>query len=185
MIKNFIYTVVITIFMFSISLCSYNSGRKSGNKLQISNTQTASICNNSLYDYCVKVTKIVDGDTFHGLTKENEQIKFRVYGIDAPERTQAFANRSRQHFSDLIFEKTVGIKVQTKRDRYGRPIVWVYTDDGKDVGLEMLKAGMAWHYKEYDSSPEYDKCEREAREARIGLWVDNNPVAPWDFRRKK
>ena len=44
---------------------------------------------------------------------------------------------------------------------------------------------MAQHFKEYDSSLEYARYEREAREARVGLWVDKDPVAPWDFRRKK
>jgi endonuclease YncB( thermonuclease family) len=61
----------------------------------------------------------------------------------------------------------------------------VYTPDGKDVSAEMLKAGMAWHYKKYDATPEYENYENEARKARLGLWVDNNPIVPWDFRNGK
>ena len=185
MIKNFIQLIVITLCVISISSCAYKSGRKQGNRLHENSAQPISVCDNKSYNYCVKVIKVVDGDTFHGLRDDNEQIKFRIYGIDAPERTQAFVNKSTQYLSDLIFGKTVGIKIQTKRDRYGRPVVWAYTEDGKDVGSEMLKAGMAWHFKEYDSSLEYARYEREAREARVGLWVDKDPVAPWDFRRKK
>jgi len=136
-------------------------------------------------NYKVKIIKIVDGDTFHGLTKDKEDIRFRIYGIDAPEKKQAYGNKSKQYLSNLIFGKTVKIKVQTPSDRYGRPVVWVYTPGGKDVSAEMLKAGMAWHFKRYDSTPEYARYEKQARKARIGLWADNNPVAPWDFRKSK
>jgi endonuclease YncB( thermonuclease family) len=132
----------------------------------------------------VQVVGITDGDTFKGLTSENQEVKFRIYGIDAPEKKQAFSQRSKQYLSDLIFDKTVKVKIQKSRDRYNRPIVWVYTPDNKDVSSEMLKAGMAWHFKKYDSTPQYADDEAQAREAQAGLWADKNPVAPWDFRKK-
>jgi len=156
-------TILLTLFF--LSTCSPITGQK--------------------LNYEVKVIKIVDGDTFHGLTIDKKDIKFRIYGIDAPERKQAFANKSKQYLSDLIFGQIVVIKIQKKSDGYGRPIVWVYTPDGKDVSAEMLKAGMAWHFKKYDSTLDYAQYEAIARKARIGLWADNNPIAPWDYRRKK
>ena len=137
------------------------------------------------YNYYVQVVGISDGDTFKGLTKDNKEIRFRIYGIDAPERKQAFYNNSKQHLSDLIYEKMVGIIVQRERDRYGRPIVWVYTPEGKDVSAEMLKSGMAWHYKEYDDSEIYEKLEKSARINKVGLWGDKKPIAPWVYRKSK
>ena len=134
-------------------------------------------------DYTVWVTGITDGDTFRGITPNNKEIRFRIYGIDAPERTQAFSNKSRQYLSDLIYQQTVGIKIQEESDIFGRPVVWVYTAQGQDVGMEMLKAGMAWHFKRYDSSAEYENLETQARLQKLGLWQDDNPIAPWDFRR--
>ena len=134
-------------------------------------------------DYIVRVTSIVDGDTFKGLNAENNEIRFRIYGIDAPERNQAFGSKSRQYLSDLIFRQTVGIKIQKKNDGYGRPVVWVYTAQGQDISAEMLKAGMAWHFKRYDSSAEYENLEIQARQQKLGLWKDANPMAPWDFRK--
>lgn len=142
------------------------------------------ICENDFCDYCVKVVSISDGDTFWGLTKDNKQIKFRIFGIDAPEKHQAFGKRSTQYFSNLIFGKTVGIKVQST-DYFGRLVVWVYTPDGNDVSAEMLKAGMAWHFKKYDKSKEYASLENNARLKGIGLWKDNDPIAPWNFKRNK
>jgi len=137
------------------------------------------------YDYTVRVISVSDGDTFRGLTADNKQIRFRIHGIDAPETKQAYGNRSKQYLSNLIFGKTVRIKIQTKADRYGRPVVWVYTLDGKDVGAEMLRAGMAWHYKQYDKSQAYARLENMARRGQRGLWRDKNPVPPWDYRRKR
>jgi endonuclease YncB( thermonuclease family) len=137
-----------------------------------------------LCDYCVKVIAITDGDTFKGLTDANKEIKYRIYGIDAPEKKQAFGTKSKEYLSDLIFGKTVGIKVDSK-DRYGRFIVWVFTPDKNDVSVEMLKAGMAWHYKEYDNSELYSTLEIEAKSNHAGLWNDSESVAPWDFRKKK
>ena len=95
---------------------------------------------------------------------------------------QPYGAESKQFLMDLIDGKTVGIKIQSK-DRYGRYVVGVYTADGKDVSAELLKAGMAWHFKRYDSTPEYTEYETKAKRRGVGLWADRNPVAPWDFRR--
>ena len=135
-------------------------------------------------EYSVKVVGVADGDTFTGLTTDNLQVKCRIYGIDAPEKKQAFCNRSKQALSDLIFGEQVYIKIQNK-DRWQRAVVWVYTSDGKDISAEMLKAGMAWHYKQYDKSKNYAQLETQARNEKIGLWADKNPVEPWEFRKKK
>ena len=163
-----------------ISSCINQSG-SNNNKQQ---ETKACICENDFCDYCVKVVSISDGDTFRGLTKDNEEIKFRIYGIDAPEKHQAFGNKSQQYLSSLIFGETVGIKVQST-DHFGRQVVWVYTLEKKDVAAEMLKAGMAWHFKKYDKSEEYASLEKNARFNNVGLWVDKNPIAPWEFRKKK
>jgi len=133
-------------------------------------------------EYSVKVVGISDGDTFTGLTNDNQQVKCRIYGIDAPEKKQAFGNLSKQTLSDLIFRKQVQIKIQNK-DRWQRAIVWVFTSDKKDISAEMLKAGMAWHYKKYDNTEEYAELENKARADKKGLWADNKPIAPWEFRK--
>jgi endonuclease YncB( thermonuclease family) len=139
---------------------------------------------NENFDFTVKVVGISDGDTFKGLTNSNAQIKFRIQGIDAPEMKQPYSQRSKQLLSDLIFDKTVKIRIK-EIDHYGRIVAYVFTPDGKDVSAEMLKAGMAWHYKTYDTSEEYSKLEKTARDNKIGLWEVANPTAPWDYRKAK
>ena len=98
----------------------------------------------------VKVIGISDGDTFTGLNRDNLQLKFRIHGIDAPEKKQAFGTKAREHLGSLIFKQNVTVDVND-RDRWGRYIARVATEDGRDVGKEMIQAGLAWHYKHYDN----------------------------------
>ena len=50
--------------------------------------------------------------------------------------------------------------------------------------IEMLKAGMAWHFSKYDDTLEYEEAEENSRIRKIGLWADPQRIAPWDFRKK-
>lgn len=133
--------------------------------------------------FTVKVVGVSDGDTFTAINRDNLQLKIRIYGIDAPEKGQDFGNKAKQALSDYVYGQDVTIDVQS-RDGWGRYITYVYTSDGKDVSLLMLQAGMAWHFKKYDSTEEYARAEESAKKQKIGLWSMPNPVAPWDYRKK-
>ncbi len=134
-----------------------------------------------------KVVKITDGDTLYVLDANYQQHKVRLAGIDAPERKQAYGLASRKHLLSIVAGKQVMIEYQ-KRDRYGR-IVGKVLLDGIDVCLEQVKAGFAWHYKKYQSEQSiedrqlYADAENQAREGRLGLWRENNPIPPWEHRR--
>jgi endonuclease YncB( thermonuclease family) len=136
-----------------------------------------------------KVVKIADGDTLTVLDKSNRQHKVRLIGIDAPERKQPFGTVSRQNLATLVFGRTVAVEWH-KQDRYQRVLGKVLLN-GKDVNLEQIKAGLAWHYKQYDRDqlPADRKLYAEAQKAAslkgTGLWNDPAPVAPWDFRHNK
>ena len=139
-----------------------------------------------------RVVRVADGDTITILATPGRagsmnppsptptQHKIRLNGIDAPEKSQAFGNVSKKHLSSLVFGKDVRVKY-TKRDKYGRILGTIYVD-GLDINLEMLRAGLAWHYKRFDSTPAYAAAESEARAARRGLWSDPNPTPPEQFR---
>ena len=135
----------------------------------------------SAQKFNVKVVGISDGDTFTGLNRDNLQLKFRIYGIDAPEKKQAFGTKSKEYLSSLIFGKNITVDVQSQ-DGWGRYLAYVYTPDGKDVFLLMIQAGYAWHFKKYDDNQTYSDAEIAAKKARKGLWYDPAPQAPWDFR---
>jgi len=136
-----------------------------------------------------RVVAIADGDTITILDSANTQHRIRLEGIDAPESHQAFGEQSRLSLSEMIFGKDVSVSYQ-KVDQYGR-LVGKISLDGKDINLEQVKAGMAWHYKFYEDeqTPEdrevYAKAESEARAARRGLWQDPNPTEPYQFRQEE
>ncbi len=134
-----------------------------------------------------KVGRVVDGDTLYVLDANYKDHKIRLAGIDAPERRQASGLASRKHLASIVAGKQVTVEYQ-KRDRYGR-IVGKVLLDGIDACLEQVKAGFAWHYKKYqhEQSAEdrelYADAENKARNERLGLWRENNPIPPWEHRR--
>jgi endonuclease YncB( thermonuclease family) len=136
-----------------------------------------------------RVVAIADGDTITILDSASTQHRIRLAGIDAPESHQAFGEQSRLSLSEMIFGKDVSVSYQ-KVDQYGR-LVGKIILDGKDINLEQVKAGMAWHYKFYEDeqTPEerdaYAKAEAEARASQRGLWQDPNPVEPYQFRQEE
>ena len=143
-----------------------------------------------------RVVGVADGDTVTVLDADKVQHKIRLAGIDAPEKAQAFGNRSKQNLSDLVFGKDVRVDWD-KRDRYGRIVgkVMVQPSDcltcpmTLDTGLAQLSVGLAWWYRAYakEQSPQdrgaYELSEQEAKAKRVGLWRDPEPVPPWDFRK--
>ena len=76
------------------------------------------------------------------------------------------------------------VYAETPKDRYRRDLGHVYIDK-KHVNAELLKAGLAWHYKQYNKDSALARLETEARKQRRGLWADPKPLPPWDWRRKK
>lgn len=130
-----------------------------------------------------KVVSIADGDTITVLDSEKVQHKIRLEGIDAPEKAQAFGAKSKEKLSELIGKSDVVVKWD-KKDRYGRILGDVLVGD-HHINLEMVKDGMAWHYKQYSKSKELAEAEEEARKAKKGLWADKSPVPPWEFRKKE
>ena len=150
-----------------------------------------------------RVVKIADGDTVTIVDDQGQKHRIRLAGIDAPEKGQSYGDASTQALVELLSGKTVTIEYE-KRDRYKRIAGKVLVDpQGEvfcmaldcvkkiDAGLEQIKAGMAWHYKYYqmEQSEEdrrlYSEAEREARTKLLGLWKDEEPMAPWVWRKKK
>ena len=130
-----------------------------------------------------KVIKIADGDTLTLLTPSNQQVKIRLAGVDTPERKQPFGNKAKQALSNLAFQKQALVEIAAK-DRYGRTIGVVFVD-GLNVNAELVKQGMAWVYRKYTDDERLYILESEAKQAKRGLWLDENPIPPWEWRRGK
>lgn len=143
-----------------------------------------------------RVVAVSDGDTINVLDADLHVHKIRLAGIDAPEKAQPFGQRSKEHMAGLVHGHTVKVE-WTKKDRYDRIVgqVWVQPPDCKSCGLTLdasrsqLEAGLAWWYRKYahEQAPkdrtDYEAEESRARERKLGLWSDPNPLPPWDWRK--
>lgn len=129
------------------------------------------------------VFAVTDGDTIKVRCGNEEQVTIRLAGIDAPEKKQPFGQRSTQSLSDLCYQAQATITPKSK-DRYGRTVADVECH-GRDAGTEQVKAGLAWAFTLYlpSASPLFG-LQDAAKAARMGLWADQAPVPPWDWRHK-
>lgn len=136
-------------------------------------------------EFTAKVIRILDGDTMEVLY-QNSPVKIRLAHIDCPEKRhqQPFGTQAKKALSDLCFGQQVTIRVQ-KSDRYKRLIAIVINHNHQVVNQEMIRQGMAWHFKKYSTDRVYAEIEIEARKHKVGLWRDPNPVPPWEWRKHK
>ena len=142
-----------------------------------------------------KVVGVTDGDTITCLTDAKEQAKVKLYQIDAPESDQAYNQEAKQTLSDMIYGQTVRIE-NKGLDRYKRTlgIIWIsgcWQDEADcsrrfvvpiDVNLTMIQQGYAWYYPFTKKNAEYQQAEQEAKAAKRGLWADDNPIPPWEWK---
>ena len=131
-----------------------------------------------------EVILVQDGDTLTVKTKRDKLYKVRLADIDAPEIVQPFGRAARRLVTDSALNKTVRVNY-TFKDKYDRLIGEVFLPDGKLLNEEMLKAGLAWHYRvKHPHSSFLEKLEYKAWKKNLGLWVQETPIPPWEFRRE-
>ena len=139
-----------------------------------------------------KCTRVTDGDTITVIT-DGQKFTIRLVGIDAPEKShgkhqpgQPFSQSSTKFLASLVLNKPVDI-VSYGTDRYGRTLGVVYVE-GKNVNLEMVRAGLAEVYrgrpaKGFDNGP-YQEAEDAARQARAGMWsLGDRYISPKEWRK--
>lgn len=135
-----------------------------------------------------RIVGIADGDTLTLLDAANTQHKVRLAGIDSPEKGQPFGQVCKQSLADLAYDRTAQIE-WNKLDRYGRVIGKVLVNE-RDVNLEQIHRGCAWHYKQYQNEQaledrlSYAKAEGKAKAEKVGLWGEAGTIAPWEWRHR-
>ena len=133
------------------------------------------------------VVGITDGDTIKVIDSDKNLYKIRLYGIDCPEKGQAFGKKAKQKASDLCYKKTVEIE-EIDTDRYGRMVAIVHLDGDKTLSGEMIRSGYAWVYTKYCKLPvcsQWKAIEEQAKSSGLGLFADQNATPPWEWRRRK
>lgn len=131
-----------------------------------------------------KVINVADGDTVTILTPEKSQVKVRLYGIDTPEKGQAFGSKAADFTKERAALQEVSV-LEIDRDRYGRTVGIVTLPGGAILNEEIIRAGFAWVYRQYcrqNFCTQWAELEREAQASKLGLWADPNPIPPWEWR---
>lgn len=140
-----------------------------------------------------RMLRVSDGDSFTAMAG-GKRVAVRILGIDAPERAQPWGPQATEHLRALLEDRPLLLQ-PIKRDPFGRTVARVLRPDEskaeQDVGLMMIQAGFAWHFRRYasDQSREdrerYAAAQNRARQAGIGLWSEAQaPQPPWDYRAK-
>jgi endonuclease YncB( thermonuclease family) len=133
-----------------------------------------------------KVVGTVDGDSLKIFRPGHGEVETRLYGIDAPEFNQAFGRVAKKHLASLLFGQQVEVET-LDQDGYGRPVVIIWKSD-LNANEKIVRDGYAWVYKRYCKKPfceDWLMLESNAREEKLGLWQQVQPVPPWDFRHNE
>lgn len=139
-----------------------------------------------------QVTHTEDGDTIHVLLTTGRKIKVRFWGIDAPEvchekvdsqcakPTQPFGHQATSRMTSLVSKSAVTLVCNGKQS-HDRSVCLVYRN-GADMGLQLVKDGLAHHDAKYLGDPDYAQAHRQAQQAKIGLWSSASMVTPKVWR---
>ena len=163
--------------------------------------------------YTGVVTYVGDADTLlvqsKQYTTKGREYKFsnvecRIDSVDAPEtphpeygkKGQPYGEEAAKILQQMVLNKEVSIRVTKPTDgesNYGRDVCQIEVS-GKDVSVELLRAGAAWlyQYKDKRTGEDYNRygsggiqLEQQARDANRGLWALPNPQNPYDFRQQE
>jgi micrococcal nuclease len=133
-----------------------------------------------------KCVGVIDGDTIDVMNGTSPE-RIRLYGIDCPEKKQDYSRVASKFAAKMVFGKTVEVIPVRTEKRYEKTRTIAYVNvDGKSLNRELLKAGLAWWFRKYARTDDVlEKLEKEACQARLGLWSDPCPIPPWDWRHNK
>ena len=135
-----------------------------------------------------EVVGVADGDTISVL-RDGRAVRVRLQGVDCPENAQDFGTKAKQFTSSKVFGKTVTI-MPRDIDRYGRTVATVMVD-GEDLGLALVRAGLAWHYTRYSTMLSSLARKRLHVQQSAGSGVTSDPfplgsivdLPPWQVLR--
>lgn len=111
---------------------------------------------------------VIDGDTME-VSKDGGRIRIRLEGIDCPEKEEPFVQEAKAFATRMAAGKTVTV-IEKEQDPYGRTVARVCLDDGRDLSVELLKAGLARYYGRFNSDWLLARLEQDAKAAGVGMW---------------
>jgi len=145
------------------------------------------------------VVGVTEGDRIT-VNSFGTEIHVRLYGVAAPQTAkvdkftgwykagQPYAEDAFRALSIKVLHQQVKVEIRNtvlfKNDPTQLAVAIVYLD-GRNINLEMLNDGWGWAYKKFMNKADlahYLATERAARTKKNGLWLQENPQPPWDFK---
>jgi endonuclease YncB( thermonuclease family) len=124
---------------------------------------------------------VTDGDTVD-VRGGDVIVTVRLYGIDAPESGQPYGAQATAAVREIAAGKNVTVRV-TDVDTYGRAVGRVILPDGDELNRFLVSRGLAWWYRRYaPDNRDLERLEQSARDAGRGLWSQDDPTPPWQWR---
>ncbi|ABC44175.1 thermonuclease family protein [Salinibacter ruber] len=131
--------------------------------------------------YVGKGHRVLDGDTIYLLRETGQIVRVELYGIDAPERGQPFADAAARAVRRVVFRTDVRARAETDGPD-GRSLFVVRMDD-RVLNEHLLRRGLAWwDRRQAPHADRYRRLEQRARANERGLWAQPDPVPPWTWR---
>ncbi|MGB7345528.1 MAG: thermonuclease family protein [Pirellulaceae bacterium] len=128
-----------------------------------------------------QIERAMDGDSFHFAADSGERFEVRLEGIDCPEKAQPFGEAAKRWLEDLTQGRRVWL-IPTGQDKYGR--VLANAHDGQVwINGELIRQGLAWHYGQFNRDGRLANLQLDAQTSRVGLWQDQSPMPPWEYRK--
>lgn len=147
-----------------------------------------------------KVVEVLSGSSIRvkAVTPESKTVEFMcmIFGIDAPvflyngAIKQPYGEESKKEMEVMVIGQEVEVTMHGHFFHSADGLCSV-RKGGRDVGLEMIKKGYAWVMMGFEDDEkelppflkEYSKAQKEARAKKVGLWKDEDPTPPWQFRK--
>jgi micrococcal nuclease len=133
-----------------------------------------------------QVVEVADGDTITILTQNQGELKIRLSGVDCPESFQIHGDKAKQFTSSMVAGKRVRIEPETI-DQHGRTVAMVLLN-GENLNEQIVGNGHGWVYRKYCTAAycnDWLQLEDSARAGHVGLWGDENPQPPWEWRAEQ
>ena len=134
-----------------------------------------------------RVLRVIDGDSLV-LDVRGSHYHVELADIDAPELNQPWGHAA----ADWLRRSLTGrfVVIHSSGTVKQHPVKGRLIARNRDIGLDLLYEGLAWCTQRAvtefpNQGRQYREAEAAAREARRGLWMDEHPIPPWEWRKRR
>ena len=138
----------------------------------------------SAAEWTGSVVDVRDGDLLKINHPDKGAVTVMLYGIDAPDHGQPYFQEAKEFLAGKVEGQVVTVReLETEQN----VITALVFHNGANINEQVLQAGYGWVYQKHcreEFCTEWLTYERVAREHKRGLWQEEDPMPPWEWRKK-